>query len=447
MRYHYDARQFLPFEEIMDTLLHELCHIVFGPHDGNFHNLWNELRDEHQTLLMKGYTGEGFLGQGKKLGGQRVPLDEMRRNARKAAEKRHAATKPSNGGHRLGGSRPVQRGVDMRKVIADAASRRISITDGCASGTANAGTLVDQQAQNGFRTTAEQDDANDWAIAQALQDLMYQEEMQRLGAPTGNGGLAWDPENGLSVDNYPAQPPRPPGSSTTQPGGYYDKNGVQLNDERDSAWKSNGKGGYYMPEHPENEPSKKARPIRSMTQTPQERPISRLVTQSSSRPSNPKSSSSSRTPSNFQPHGEDQRRNKSLPPTPLPSSTPDPPLQPLPPSQQNPHIPPPDHWSCPTCTLDNPLAHLACSICTTEQPPQPIPEHRRFASSSSSSSSIPNLPRPPPRTDLRRQGGGEVTTPFEPARGRLGWNCLVCGTFMEREWWTCSCCGSMKAES
>ncbi|KAI4648729.1 uncharacterized protein J4E79_009800 [Alternaria viburni] len=219
MRYHYDARQFLPFEEIMDTLLHELCHIVFGPHDGNFHNLWNELREEHQTLLMKGYTGEGFLGQGKKLGGQRVPLDEMRRNARKAAEKRHAASKPSNGGHRLGGSRPVQRGVDMRKVIADAASRRISITDGCASGTANAGTLVDQQAQNGFRTTAEQDDANDWAIAQALQDLMYQEEMQRLGAPTGNGGLAWDPENGLSVDNYPAQPPCPPGSGTTQPGG------------------------------------------------------------------------------------------------------------------------------------------------------------------------------------------------------------------------------------
>ncbi|KAK1918357.1 hypothetical protein P3342_001275 [Pyrenophora teres f. teres] len=91
----------------------------------------------------------------------------------------------------------------MRKVIADAASRRSSITEGCASGSSDAGRLVNQQEQDGFRTRAEQDDANDWAIAQALQDLMYDEEMQRLGAPTGNGGLSWDPQNGLQFDSNP----------------------------------------------------------------------------------------------------------------------------------------------------------------------------------------------------------------------------------------------------
>ena len=67
LRYHHDSRQFLSMEQITDTLLHELSHIVFGPHDAAFNNLWNELRDEHQSLLFKGYTGEGFLSQGQKL--------------------------------------------------------------------------------------------------------------------------------------------------------------------------------------------------------------------------------------------------------------------------------------------------------------------------------------------------------------------------------------------
>ncbi|KAF2831516.1 WLM-domain-containing protein, partial [Ophiobolus disseminans] len=200
LRYHHDSRQFLSMEQVTDTLLHELSHIIFGPHNADFNNLWNELRDEHQSLLMKGYSGEGFLSQGKKLGGKRVPLDEMRRQARIAAEKRKSTINANAGGHRLGGSSTV-RGVDMRRVIADAASRRSSITEGCASNSAEAGRLVHQQEQDGFRTRAEQDDANDQAIARALQDLMYEEEMQRLGKPTALGGLSWDPTNGLSFDS------------------------------------------------------------------------------------------------------------------------------------------------------------------------------------------------------------------------------------------------------
>jgi hypothetical protein len=53
-------------EQVTDTLLHELSHIIFGPHNVDFNNLWNELRDEHQSLLSKGYSGEGFLTPGEK---------------------------------------------------------------------------------------------------------------------------------------------------------------------------------------------------------------------------------------------------------------------------------------------------------------------------------------------------------------------------------------------
>jgi hypothetical protein len=411
LRYHHDSRQFLSIEQVTDTLLHELSHIVFGPHNADFNNLWNELRDEHQSLLMKGYTGEGFLSQGQKLGGKRIPLDEMRRQARIAAEKRKATTNANTGGHRLGGSRAVGRDVDMRKVIADAASRRSSITEGCASGSSEAERLVNQQEQDGFRTTAEQDDGNDWAIAQALQDLMYDEEMQRLGAPTGGGGLSWDPQNGLQFDSNPPSRTVSPAQSSSGGLGWSKENGL----------------------------SSQPYSTRSTSHPAQGRPLSRLVSQPSSRTSTSSLTTSTRTPSRLISQEEEALRNKQLPPTPPRTS---PALSPTP--QQVEVIDltvnvDPNKWACPQCTYHNPLDYLACELCGLEQPPQPIPEHRRFGPSHM----VPNLPAPPPQSGLRGQGA----TPFEPARGRLGWNCLNCGTFMEHTWWTCSLCGTMKADS
>ncbi|KAL8969452.1 MAG: hypothetical protein Q9183_001985, partial [Haloplaca sp. 2 TL-2023] len=104
LRYPGDERQFLPLEQVVDTMLHELCHNVHGPHNEAFHNLWNQLRDEHESLIRKGYTGEGFLSEGHKLGGstQRLPVREAQRRARAAAEKRRTLTAGS--GQKLGGA-------------------------------------------------------------------------------------------------------------------------------------------------------------------------------------------------------------------------------------------------------------------------------------------------------------------------------------------------------
>ncbi|KAH7399413.1 WLM domain-containing protein [Pyrenochaeta sp. MPI-SDFR-AT-0127] len=406
LRYHHDSRQFLSMEQVTDTLLHELSHIVFGPHNADFNNLWNELRDEHQSLLSKGYTGEGFLSQGQKLGGKRIPLEEMRRQARKAAEKRKSTTNANAGGNRLGGG-SVARGIDMRKVIADAASRRNSITEGCASGSSEAGRLVNQQEQDGFRTRAEQDDANDLAIAHALQDLMYEEEMQRLGAPTGGGGLSWDPQNGLQFDS---NPPSRTASPTPNP-------------SQGLGW-TKGEGLSFTPTT-----STQVHPTRKSSMNSQGKPLSRLVTEPQNRSSTSSSRpTASRTPSRLISEEEEELRNKQLPPTPPPTSP------------QHLTVPTdPDKWACPQCTLHNPLDFLTCEVCGLEQPPQPIPPHKRFGSSHTA----PSLPKPPPQSGLRGRGA----TPFEPAKGRIGWNCLECGTFMENEWWTCSLCGTMKLDS
>ncbi|KAJ5624487.1 hypothetical protein N7510_000796 [Penicillium lagena] len=178
LRYASDQRQFLPLEQVVDTMLHELCHIVHGPHNRDFHALWNQLRDEHEELVFKGYTGEGFLSEGKRLGGNRIPLDEARRRARASAEQRRVLFK--NSGQRLGGA-PVLRGTDMRKIRADAAQRRVEVTQGCASGTERSTELAEEASRNGFRTKAEEDDANEQAILQAFIELIQEEEKEKYG--------------------------------------------------------------------------------------------------------------------------------------------------------------------------------------------------------------------------------------------------------------------------
>ena len=99
-------------------MLHELVHIVRGPHDATFNALWDQLRDELLSLTMKGFTGEGFMSEGHRLGGRAIPMDEARRLARVAAAKQR--TRSSGFGQRLGGGTP-QRGQDIRNVIRDAA--------------------------------------------------------------------------------------------------------------------------------------------------------------------------------------------------------------------------------------------------------------------------------------------------------------------------------------
>ncbi|TGJ88358.1 hypothetical protein E0Z10_g484 [Xylaria hypoxylon] len=163
-------------------MLHELAHNVHGPHDAKFHALWNQLRDEHLSLTMKGYTGEGFLSEGQRLGGRTTPMNEARRLARVAAEKRR--TLSSGSGQRLGGATP-RPGQDIRNVIGEAVERRNRTLRGCANDNQTQDEIVEianTATRNGFKTQADEDAANDAAIAQALWEIVQEEEMARKGA-------------------------------------------------------------------------------------------------------------------------------------------------------------------------------------------------------------------------------------------------------------------------
>lgn len=170
--------------------------------------MWNQLRDEHEALIRKGYTGEGFLSEGRRLGGRKIPLDEARRLARNAAERRRTLG-GADSGQKLGGA-PILGGTDIRKVIAAAAQRRIDVTKGCASGTSDGERLAEESNYNGFRTKADEDDANERAIMQAYIELIQEEERERYG----NSYIPPSQENpagsrGVLPPSSPSPPPLP----------------------------------------------------------------------------------------------------------------------------------------------------------------------------------------------------------------------------------------------
>ena len=53
LRSPHNELEFLPYNQILDTMLHELCHHVHGPRNSDFNNLLDEIRKVILTLPEK----------------------------------------------------------------------------------------------------------------------------------------------------------------------------------------------------------------------------------------------------------------------------------------------------------------------------------------------------------------------------------------------------------
>uniref|UniRef100_H3GW61 WLM domain-containing protein n=1 Tax=Phytophthora ramorum TaxID=164328 RepID=H3GW61_PHYRM len=72
---------FYPYEALLETLLHELTHMVHGPHNQAFYQYLDELKQEMESLMVRGLEGQEAVkfadaGAGQRLGGDsaRVPI-------------------------------------------------------------------------------------------------------------------------------------------------------------------------------------------------------------------------------------------------------------------------------------------------------------------------------------------------------------------------------------
>ncbi|KAJ3695384.1 hypothetical protein LUZ60_000761 [Juncus effusus] len=142
LRRHNREWDFFPFDQVLDTMLHELCHIQHGPHNAQFYKLWDELRKECEELISKGITGsgQGFDGSGRRLGGFTIQpaLPALRQTALAAAEKRarNGALLPT-GPRRLGGNDVIMTSLSPIQAAAMAAERRLYDDLWCGSGLAD----------------------------------------------------------------------------------------------------------------------------------------------------------------------------------------------------------------------------------------------------------------------------------------------------------------------
>lgn len=397
LRYPGDENQFLPFENVVDTMLHELCHIVHGPHNQAFNALWDKLRDEHETLLRKGYTGEGFLGKGNVVGGRRMPRSELQRQARAAAERRgRAAGLAQNSGSKLGGQ-GILRGQSAREIIAAAAERRNRINKGCASAVPDMERKIAQEQaikQEKIGTTqADKADEDEAALMQAYIDIIQEEDVQKFG-PNYLPPSQENPEGALKDNRVqPATDKR-----------KLREEQVQLERQLKSQFSSN-------PSTKEYEAASKPKP----------------KAQSTSKTSN------------------SRLLGKAPPPKSYKDPCPSPPPALLPHEEES--------WTCDICTLVNPITYLLCDACTTERPEwfNPPSPSNEMKPTTSQPGLHPSLNTHPNKILASRNAADNIARFAESEREKVqnkpvGWTCR-CGDFMESQWWTCSGCGRMKESS
>ncbi|XP_023536323.1 uncharacterized protein LOC111797532 isoform X1 [Cucurbita pepo subsp. pepo] len=129
---------FFPFNQVLDTMLHELCHNLHGPHNANFYKLWDELRKECEELMARGISGtaQGFDIPGRRLGGNmhQPPLSSLRKSSLVAAEgRRRLRSLLPSGPKRLGGDSDIMVALSPVQAAAMAAERRLQDDIWCAS--------------------------------------------------------------------------------------------------------------------------------------------------------------------------------------------------------------------------------------------------------------------------------------------------------------------------
>jgi hypothetical protein len=141
LRQPFDDRSHLEFEDVMGTMLHELAHIVRGPHDEQFYGVLDTLNLEYDALLSSSAGKFLELGEGRTLGGKSA--------APTAQEIRNAAIRRSRGtgqqGQKLGGTTSTLQ--TAKEKAAEAAQRRLFDAKWCGHGRAEDPILVDEEEE------------------------------------------------------------------------------------------------------------------------------------------------------------------------------------------------------------------------------------------------------------------------------------------------------------
>lgn len=172
LREPHDNSCFLPWESILGTMLHELCHNAIGAHSAEFYKLldqlWNEVEENGSkpwTVIGKNSKASDYTFEGgyRKLGSDKIrstpSVNDAKRLAAEAAIKRQKYNTVSDGsGHRLGGTYLPKDKMDLRQLAATAAERRLKDDLTC------------QNATSTVRNQSSTDNISRWICENCLEE-------------------------------------------------------------------------------------------------------------------------------------------------------------------------------------------------------------------------------------------------------------------------------------
>ncbi|KFX94966.1 hypothetical protein O988_06059 [Pseudogymnoascus sp. VKM F-3808] len=207
LRHATDPTQFFTFNMIMDTVLHELCHNRFGPHDANFHALWDQLRDEFSALMQSGFTGDAFRSQGYFFGNKKIRGDEARRIARTAVAD-YRMKLSLTGNPKLTGAGPKP-SIGMNGMAKGGAFERVVAVQGCRCDMPKAEqkALVAAASVNVIKSRAREDDASEVAIQEALWEIAQEDRVTSSKQKVASQSSASNRRGNYSEDPSLSKPP------------------------------------------------------------------------------------------------------------------------------------------------------------------------------------------------------------------------------------------------
>ena len=132
LRKSHNQSEFIPLEELIDTMLHEIAHIQCEKHDKKFHDLWNNLRQEWENNYLKGvgsiYSNIDSSGQKLDTEHKNLSVFDAKRKAAEAAERRFNQSDLMGSGY-VGGENI--KGLNAKEAVAIATLTRLEGTDWC----------------------------------------------------------------------------------------------------------------------------------------------------------------------------------------------------------------------------------------------------------------------------------------------------------------------------
>ncbi|KAK6359988.1 hypothetical protein TWF696_001109 [Orbilia brochopaga] len=438
LRQPFDNRVFLPYEAVVDTMIHELTHCVHGPHDERFWAMFRALRAELDTLRYTGYTGEGFLGKGQALGDIPRGLNnlEAKRKAREAAERRR---KGEQGRGRILGSGTIG---PIRWTIESSVSGPSTLKP---------------QGGRGMRPGA--------ASAPPVDNRSPYATPQQTAAEAALK-RQWDKNKNKSKDVAPVSPSPRGGPTAGTCGGVRHSTAEQV--EREIAQMHGFESVADMESANERaimaaaielleEADREEERLDARDRNQQHQPPVKVTTTGPIDRAPP--SHNITGPIDRAPPSHNITRTQSAPVIPQHSKP-----------KSTAATPTSTGWSCPVCTFLNEENHLQCSLCRVERNTRTNDDSETKAQITAYKDFERQKPRQPPSqpsstpstrsvgvrdkgkaVDRSQWAGGSTAAPTLnkdfTINGQPTWRCRSCGWLVAQEWWSCSNCHEVKQQS